>query len=433
MAEPAVDTSPQTGPAEGALVPADAESLHALGLELDDRRQRIRELEALVAKKDAAVRRAREEHQLVRELHSINMLALRKIDNDSSRTNKLLISPESLAQVIALEDAIKIETQRTTELQREATLLEQQAQRTATTQDEVARHIDVVKDTTGWERHEYGARGYVNEENRFKEHQKLLTDLQREQDTLKLLTTQLTERIERQTQQLEERKDAEAQLVNAQAMLKAKTSELKAAIEEKRSLERISQRKEQIIEKTSKVDDYKLVKSLEGDKRVLHTELKKHMEAVLQNEKSVQAQEAKLHQLETRLLAINQFLAVTFADVEGSENFRPGVEPGQTEVPLAQFEEVQQQLANARFSLRDRDRKLEALDAKIEALEQKVSIIHVAQVSRTAVTAQEYQEMEREAALLRGHIDQIQAEFDSEHMRLEDENANLREVAARLR
>lgn len=408
---------------EGAVATqTDVETLTA---ELKARNEELKEIEVQYQEKEAELRRAREELALMKELETINQLALRKVKSDNGGA-RLKVSDDTLEQIIALEDRIKQADKKTQELQKKGETVQSQLDRARQNIDAVINRVNIIKDVTGWERHNYAARGFSNEANRFKQHQKSLQVLEEKQKTLKDVNNDLTKKIESLTDELEALKPIDDEIATAKAMLAQKLSEKARVEDETKSVQRIHYRKEKLATKPADHDDYKAIKQIEGDKRVLHTELMKTIELKKNNEKSIQAQDYRMRQIEVRLEAIASFLRAAFEGEEDSQEHREGVEEGATSVPLPMFEDIQNNLVKARKVILLHDEKLDKLDADIELNEKKSTVLQHAIVARTAHAARENQEKERGRSSWAEQMEGMQQEFEVEYERLTQENEDLR-------
>ena len=419
----------------GDVAPVDGgNDLGALGLILEERKNALKSLQYQLARKEADLRRAAEECHLMQELKSINQLTLRKAaqsGDSAGPEGRLRISDDALAEVIALEDKIKLASKETASLEAESALVAQHADEVERAIAEKAETFDMITQQTGYDRTRAASHGFVNEDNRFREHQKILLQLEEKQRTYSVNTTALTQRIEALTAELEVRKSIDDELQAAHQMLKDRQTLANKLEDDKKSLMRIMQRKDSMLKHADKQDDYKAIKQLEGDKRVLHSELGRCAEAVTTNRKSIVAQAGRIRQLEAKLAAVNNFLRAVFDNDDTSEEDQPvGLARGATSLPLAQFEGLQAELAISRHTIADRDEQLLQLDAKVEQLERKVHILATAMITRTATTAQEEQELERECAVLANHLDLMKDEFDREYAKLTVENEQLRSKLA---
>lgn len=408
---------------EGTVVPqSDVESLNA---ELKAKCEELKDAEARFQEKEAELRRAREELSLMKELETINQLALRKSKADTGGA-KLKVSDDTLQQIIGLEDRIKQADKKTQELRKKGDTVQEQLERAEFSIESTTGRVNTIKDVTGWERHNYAARGFSNEANRFKQHQKNLQALEERQSTVKSVNADLTRKIESLTDELEALKPIDEEIVTAKAMLAQKQSEKLRVDDEMKSVQRIHYRKEKLASKSAVQDDYKAIKQIEGDKRVLHTELMKTIESKRGNEKSIQAQDYRMCQIEARLNSIAGFLHAAFKDEEDSHEHREGVEEGATAVPLPMFEDIQNNLVKARKVIALHDEKLDKLDADIELNEKKSTVLQHAIVARTAHAARENQEKERGRSNWADQMEGMQQEFEVEYERLTQENDDLR-------
>eukprot|EP00742_Colponemidia_sp_Colp-10_P018346 GILJ01021186.1.p1 GENE.GILJ01021186.1~~GILJ01021186.1.p1 ORF type:complete len:367 (-),score=86.38 GILJ01021186.1:78-1178(-) len=366
----------------------------------------------------------------MKELETINQLALRKSKSETG--SQMKVSDDTLQQIIALEDRIKQSDKKTEELKKSGATVQSQLIRTRTSAEQAQANIEHIKDVTGWDRHNYASRGFSNESNRFKQHQKSLAALEEKQNTAKVVTTGLTKKIEELSAELEALKSIDEEIATAKAMLLQTQSEKSRVEDETKSVQRIHFRKEKLATKAPSQDDYKSIKLLEGDKRVLHTELMKTIEAKKANERSIQAQDQRMRHIEVRLEAIAGFLRAAFEGEEDSQDHREGAEEGATSVPLAMFEEIQNSLVKARKVIVLHDEKLDKLDADIEINEKKSTVLQHAIVARTAHAARENQDKERGRLNWADQMEGMQQEFEVEYERLTQENDELRNRIAQL-
>ncbi|CUG58342.1 Hypothetical protein, putative [Bodo saltans] len=413
---------------QSTAVVVDTEDLKTLARHNEDLQAHIKSLELQLIRKEGDVRRASEEHTLRKELHTINQLSQRKQSaNDGGQQGRLLISEESVAQLISLENRIKLEDKKTQELTHQADLT---ADKLNEVEDQIvhrSNHIVEIKEATGWERDHCAARGYVNPINSYRNHQRIVAELEEKQRTLKVLSDKAMAKLENLTTEIEHHATVEQEADQARLRMKELNSYYDELVEKKKSLQRLLYKKEKILKETEQKDDHKAIRMLEGEKRVLHNELSKNREITTNNSKSILAQEVRLRQLELRLVAMNQFLqqvlpAITDEDLAIPED----LDANATEIPVDRFDALQRELAISRHTVIQRDGQLEALDAKVEQLEKKVNILHCAIVARTNTATQEAQEMEKEYSVISIHLDYMRSEFEQEQRKLLVENQDLR-------
>ena len=420
-----------------AVVSADAsDDRRALFLELEEKKKECARLEDILAEKDGALRTAREEHKLLQELHTINQMTKRKLDVDINRSNRMAISAESLARIIALEDELKLIDKRKKELDGEEATIRQASQRTQDGIAEFKGKITEIKEVTGWDRYQYASRGYVNADNLFKQHQKALAKLEEEQNGMQKLTEKLTLHIEELSKELELRKDIPSRIEEAQALYQQHCNTSANIKDEIAQLRRISQRKEKLLDERERGTDMdqKKLKELEGDKRVLHADLSRIKEQTRASEKSILAQDLKLRQIEGKLQAIAGFLVDKFVPEGTAEGEAPADgDVAREPVPVADFNALHEQLTQARYTLAQRDADLEQKDALVEALEKNYAILRAASVSRTAALTQAQQEVAREQEAIDERVAAIEEDFQREHNRLTLEQGRLRQTLDGIR
>ena len=399
--------------------------MQTLAQEVDQRNQELRQLEADLQEKEAEVRRTREEHTLMKELQAINQIALRKV-NSATDGPFMRASDDSQQEIMTLESKIKLLTKKTQELQKAFDFQQASLNRISESVEQEDSKMTLVKEVTGWDRHQYGAAGFTNEENRFKQYQKVLTNLEEQQNVSKQVTSNLTKRIEELTSEMEHRKNIDDELATATEMLKQKENQRVSLQDDKKSLIRITTRKESLLNKTSKPveDQYRAIKRLEGDKRALHADLLKAIDSKKGNDRAIYAQDSRLRQLEVRLEAINGFLAQLFEGDADSADHRPPVESGDG-VPVADFEAVQHDLAKSRKLISAYDQKLEKLDADVEINVKKCTVLQYAVVAKTSNAMREEQVQERDRGDWEAQLGRLQEEFDDSYDTLESERDEL--------
>merc|ERR1712093_341252 len=186
------------------------------------------------------------------------------------------------------------------------------------------------------------------------------------------------------------------------------------------SLQRILAKKEKVLADIDRKDLMKDLQKLEGDKRVLHSDLSKQVELIRINERAILANDERVRKLDARLLELERALPAIFAaeDDEGLSMGKPPEVPDTDEVSVGLFSDAIADLQEQRDTLAARDQRLEELDAAIEALERKIDIMHAAQESQTLKAANEIREIDLERGRLEDHVDQIAREFSAERNRL---------------
>ncbi|ORC89298.1 uncharacterized protein TM35_000133020 [Trypanosoma theileri] len=400
-----------------------------LNTQLEQRRSQVRNLELQVLRKEAELRRIKEEQLLLKELHSVNELTLRKRqEQENMESNqRLKISQESLEEVIALENEIKNENKRTAELQEMANTTSRQMEEVEKGIEDISNRLALVKQATGWDKPGINSNDGSLLTNEWMMRKKNLTALHEEQQTVKGLTTLLDERIETLTKELEMQGKKAEELDAAQETLRQKNAHYENLLDQLKSMERLTKKKERLLDASHnrENDDYKTLKLLEGDKKVLYGTLSKFRQTNVANTRSIISLEVRLRELETKLEAVNLFLQQVFADVE-EEAPMENVPENAVEVPLKQFEELCHELELSRETLIQRDDQLSAHDAKVEQLEQKTTILRNAIASRATSAQLQVKSKEKEFETLMSHVDYMKAEFDEEYAKLSKENNLLR-------
>ncbi|ESL07031.1 hypothetical protein TRSC58_05286 [Trypanosoma rangeli SC58] len=401
-----------------------------LQTQLEQRRSQARNLELQVARREADLRRAKEEQALLKELRTVNEVTLRKKQqrDDAQDRRTLKISSESLAEVVALENEIKEENKRTTELKEAANTIARQMEDVERGIENVFSRMALVKDIARWNRMEAGALGGAVATNEWILRRRNLTALNEEQKTVKALSALLSERIEAINKEMEEDERKQEQLAAAQRDLVEANNKYGELIEDLKSTERLIKKKERMLDASANAskecNEYKKVKQLDGDKKVLYNTLSKFRESNVNNSKSILSLEVRLRQLETKLEAVNLFVQQVFAQVE-EEELMEDISEDATEVSLQQFEEICRDLELSRETLIQRENQLNAHDAKVEQLGRKMLILQNAIASRATSAQLQIKGNEREFETLISHVDYMKAEFDEEYKKLSQENAML--------
>nr|CCC91987.1 conserved hypothetical protein [Trypanosoma congolense IL3000] len=399
-----------------------------LAAQIDQRRATVRSLEIQLTRKEAELRRSREEQALLRELHAVNEVTLRKKQQKEAegKHGRLKIPKESLDEIIRLECEIKCANKRTAELQNEANYTSGRLNDVERGIEDVCNRTASVKQITGWAGTYSQQPSAAELSNEWVMHKKTLTELYEEQNLVKSITAVLDSRAEALNKQLDDQKAQEEELLAAQQTLREKTIQYENLLEELKSFERLTKKKERLLDvaNSKEIDDYKVLKMLEGDKKVLYNNLSKLQETTGKNTKSILSLEVRLRQLETKLEAVNLFLQQVFADMDEDDRME-NVPEDATEVPLEQFEALCHELEVSHATLLHREEQLNASDAKVEQLERKTSILENA-IASHAVSAQlQVKGKEREFDTLMSHVDHMKVEFDEEYTRLTKENAAL--------
>ncbi|CAG9574080.1 conserved hypothetical protein [Leishmania major strain Friedlin] len=372
---------------DGAIVPREG-SPQSISEELERRRSEARNLELRVSRKEAELQRAKEEQELLKEMRTVNEMIIRKKERQLSEgvANGVKISPESLAELNALGDALRLENLKTVELQREADVTSHQMEEVERSLENTEKQLLEAKRSTGWDVDRNSARTETAMESAFKEKKRLLSSLTSEQRTL----SELSERLKQHAEECQAKVDAaegmDERFAEAEEQLRQANARYRELIEEVMSNERIQKKTERVLTVANTQDKYKCIRQLEGEKRALHNDLSKLRETNVSNSRSILSLEVRLRQLETRLEAVNGFLREVFAEVEDDEPM-DNVPEGAVEVPLALFEELSAALELSRETVVQRDDQLDEHDCKIEQMERKVVILQNAIASR-AVSAQ---------------------------------------------
>ncbi|KAG5504324.1 hypothetical protein JKF63_04769 [Porcisia hertigi] len=409
----------------GAIVPREG-SPQSISEELERRRSEARSLELRVSRKAAELERAKEEQALLKEMRTMNEMIIRKKERQHSEgaTSGLKISTESLAELRALEDALRLENQKTAELQSAAEVTSHQMERVERSLEHTEKQVVEAKRSTGWDVDRNSARTESAIESEFKGKKVHISSLAAEQRTL----TELSERLKQQVEELQAKIEAAGELddrfAEAEEELRQADLRYRELEEQLKSNERIQKKTERVLAVADTQDKYKCIRELEGEKKVLHNNLSKLRETNVSNSKSILSLEVRLRQLETRLEAVNVFLRDVFAEVEDDEPMED-VPEGTAEVPLAQFEELIAALELSRETVTQRDHQLDEHDCKIEQLDRKVLILHNAIASRECFARVQSRGREKQQRELYSNHTQRRSQLQRERDQLAMEGAFL--------
>ncbi|GET88649.1 hypothetical protein, conserved [Leishmania tarentolae] len=411
---------------EGAIVPREG-SAQSVSEELERRRSEARNLELRVSRKEAELVRAKEEQELLKEMRTMNEMIIRKKERQLSEgvASGIKISYESLAELNALGDALKMENRKTAELQSATEVTSRQMEEVERSLENTEKQLLEAKRSTGWDIDRNSARTETSMESAFKEKKRQLSSLASEQRTLTELSERLKQQVEALQSQVDAAEDMDERFAEAEEELRQLNTRYKELMEEVKSNERIQKKTERLLTVTNTQDKYKCIRQLEAEKRVLHNNLSKLRETNVSNSKSILSLEVRLRQLETRLEAVNGFLREVFAEVEDDEPM-DDVPEGAAEVPLAQFEELSAELELSRETVAQRDNQLDEQDCKIEQLERKVVILQNAIASRGVSAQVNARGMEKQQKNMYARHSVRQSHLQTERAQLAAENAVLR-------
>lgn len=391
----------------------------------------LRVVELQVTRMEAELRRAKEEQELLKELRTMNKLIIAKKERQDASQKSLKISTESLQELRAIEDEIKLENRKTEALQIASKAISNQMNAVEESLEDAELRLMVVKHSTGWDIDAASAKSGSASLNELLEQKKRLTALSKEQKTVRATTNRLTREIEDLTHIADEQESIEKKIEEAKEILAQQSQEYNELAENVKSFGRLRKKKERMLDETRDTGDYKVIRQLEGDKKVLHSNLSTLRETSVSSSKSILTLEVYLRQLETRLDAVNMFLKQVFAEVEDDEPI-DGIPKDATEVSLVQFEELCHELELSRETVVQRDDQLDSHDAKVEKLEKKIEIIRNAIASRSISSHLNSREKEKEFSNLMSDVDFLKMEFEQEHKRLTAENNDLRKKIAQL-
>lgn len=372
---------------DGAIVPREG-SPQSISEELERRRSEARNLELQVSRKVAELQRAKEEQELLKEMRTMNEMIIRKKERQLSEgvASGVKISLESVAELNALGDALRLENRKTVELQNEADVTSHQMEEVERSLENAEKQLVEAKRSTGWDVDRNSARTEAAMESEFREKKKQISSLASEQRTLSELSERLKQHAEELQAKVEATEDMDERFAEAEEELRQANTRYKELMEEVKSNERIQKKTERVLTVANTQNKYKFIRQLDGEKRVLHNNLSKFRETNVSNSRSILSLEVRLRQLETRLEAVNVFLREVFAEVEDDEPM-DDVPEGAVEVPLHQFEELSAALDLSRETVAQRDDQLDEHDCKIEQMERKIVILQNAIASR-GVSAQ---------------------------------------------
>jgi hypothetical protein len=340
------------------------------------------------------------------------------------------LSQENLDRILALENAMKLETKRTQELQAAAT-------RVATSRDaieaEVARidaELTAAEEATGRSRTSATEHAPLLE-NVTGAAKARLAALDVEQRTTYVTTTKLTQHIEALGRELEAYGEVERLAEEARGILAAKTLEHEQLVEEVARQHRTAAKKERQITHTNPERFAAEFKTLEADKRAAHAELLRHHETVRVASRAVEANAEVIARVERSLDEVAGLLAAAFRSNSATGDAVVDADTGalvpaeRRAVPVAEFDAARREMDALRAALATKDQTLEDLDVAVEALERKVQILGSTCLSRRLTELLEYRGSHRRRDELRACMDRSDRIFATERQRLLQENEML--------
>lgn len=392
--------------------------------ELEQARHDARVMELKLMRKEADLRRAEEEKVLRSELQDMNAMIVEKLKNEELMAqSRLPLDLEHKAEIQALEDALKMEEERTKELERETQTMTDQILVVGSELEKQREKLDMVKHATAWDEDMVLAKEGAANLNEFLEKKKTLAGLHDEQQTEKGVSDRLTNEIEEMMAYLEQQKDLDDKIKEAQEMLEEEQRKHKELLDTKKALEQLRKKKERAL-LVPPNDDYKDIRILEAEKRAAHNAIVSIREKGSGNSNTLTSVDVRIRQLELKLKTINIFLQQHFSS-EGSEKPREQIDEGASEVSLVKFKEVCHGIEESQSKLCSANDTLEGHDASIEQLQLKINVLRGALISNNMSSQLYFQQHEQDKNTLAAHLESLNAECEEVEAKVTEENQRL--------
>ena len=263
---------------------------------------------------------------------------------------------------------------------------------------------------------------------------------QKEIKTLQEVTRMKTRSLEELNNQIESLKTTAEEYEEYKKKIASVTRENDRLKQEIRMAERSTQKKDKEINKLVNEKDFVPIKTLEGDKRYLHNELKKLQDQKYLLERTVQIQDKKLETQRQRFEALTQSLKDTKIDKLIKDAKR---NPEIVQEKLKQMEEVETDgedemypsvfvdllIKNAeemRKIASDRDYIIIEKDAVIETLDRKVDIMEKSKVSDHKVAKKKIAALQDQVAALQENLSNSELNFKQKENNLKREKFALK-------
>eukprot|EP01060_Flectonema_neradi_P041608 TRINITY_DN9933_c1_g1_i1.p1 TRINITY_DN9933_c1_g1~~TRINITY_DN9933_c1_g1_i1.p1 ORF type:complete len:723 (+),score=217.21 TRINITY_DN9933_c1_g1_i1:220-2169(+) len=325
------------------------------------------------------------------------------------------IRPEDQEQLVCLDDKLKLEKEKTMQLEKELrNVLEPQLKAKKDAADKASAELEAMKQATGWdERKQFSTHTQMDRENEISELLSELSKLQTEQASLRNDNTKKTALIEKLAKSLQRKEEVQREHDSLQEQLRDKEVEYQDRVENVRTLKRILNKKGKLTDDMIRADDTREIKGLESDKKVLQHEITRHGESRRAAEKTIQAQHHRLTQLDNRIRAIASALRELHdPSDESSALFRPPSYADDEHVPFAIYQAIQQELSACRKKLMQKDQAMLERDANIEALEKKIDILLRAKSSNMKRANRDHKHLQNQYEIF--HQFKIQQQHEAE-------------------
>jgi chromosome segregation ATPase len=376
--------------------------------------------------RDTQIKNLKAEKKSLEEMSSINQLS-RKRDVERSTTHKSnFVTPEdSLDTIISLENELKLKQNEISSLQNEINTLKKLS-------DKKDKALESLDDKL--KQSDYKHDKAYEMESKNSELNIQLEKANKEIRTLQEISRMKTKTIEKLNEEIEVLKGEEEQFKDHKKKSVQSSKEMERLKTELQVAKRSIEKKDKEMMKILNEKDTIPLKSLEGDKRVLQSEIKKHLEKIATLERTVQFHEKKSATLSNRLSSITQ--AIKEAKLERVVKVSGGAKTPSDDdlsqqtvdteesdiVPVALYTVLERTVEELRKVGCERDIGLSDKDTVIESLERKVEIIEKSKQS-------DLKNHKRQLQSLQNQIDEMNQKIaDSEEQHKVQENKLKKEA-----
>jgi hypothetical protein len=400
-------------------------------LDFENNVEQLEKLKDTLKLKDNQIKNLKAEKKTLEEMTSLSQMANNRKPSDGKNRNNVIMPEDSLDRIIALENELKLKDVKISTLENEihtVRLLIDKKDKAIEKLEESLKTSDQKRDRV----YELEARNseFIIQLEKAQKEIRTLQEISR----MKTRTIEkLNEEIEQLREDDENRKDEQRKSVQINKEIDRLKMELKVA---RKSIEKRDKEMDKIVNDRDIIP----LKTLEGDKRFLQSELKKNLEKIAQLERTIQTQEKKLQSYKQRLANVIQALKETKLDkmlrtTKAPAATAPNEDKNGTEIQRVEQAEDQEEemVATTLYNLLqkdveelrkisfERDIALVEKDTVIESLEKKIDILERSKISDQKAHKRKVQELQEKIEEMTKKIVTNEEQFKQQEKQLKKE------------
>ncbi|KAG2387660.1 hypothetical protein C9374_001254 [Naegleria lovaniensis] len=404
------------------------QSIEKTQLDLENLQDVFEKIKERSRAQEIEIKTLQSEKKVLEEHNAIASLQRQKTTDTKSRT---VVQEDALDRILGLENEIKLKNVKISSLETEIRTLNVAIEKKDKAIETIEKQMATLQ----------GKHDKVYEiECRNAELLLKLEKAQKEIKTLQEITRMKTRSLEELNNHVETLKNTSEEFEEYKKKIAAVTKENERLKQEIRVAERSFVKKDKEISKLVIEKDVVPVKTLEGDKRFLHSEVKKLQEQKAILEKTIQVQDKKIESLRQRYESIELALKETKVDKllkdckrnpeiikEKLEQIKEESDEQKNEfVPASVVDLIMKDVDDLRKLATERENIISDKDAVIESLERKIEVLDRSKVADQKLLKKKISTLQDEIAALKENLVANELNFKEKENNLKREKFALK-------